>query len=90
MADPVDPDVGSISLHEVDAESGELDPNGPLLAGVPALAGFSIGDGRLAWATPPGQGGEGSRIVVLAWTGEAAGRIESAPDNGSAPVVVIK
>lgn len=90
IADPVDADVGSISLHEVDPETGALDPNGPLLSGVPALAGFSIGDGRLAWATPPGQGGEGSRIVVLAWTGEGAGQIESAPDNGSAPLVIIK
>ena len=25
-------------------------------------------DGRLAWATPPGQGGEGSRVQIVAWT----------------------
>lgn len=90
FADPVDPDVGSIALHEVDRETGALDPNGVVLVDVPALAGFSIGDGRLVWATPPGQGGEGSRIIVLAWSGDDAGRIESAPDHGSAPVVVIK
>jgi hypothetical protein len=61
-----------------------------VLVDVPALAGFSIGDGRLVWATPPGQGGEGSRVVVLAWSGDDSGRIESAPGKGSAPVVVIK
>ena len=29
--------------------------------------GFSIGNGRLAWATPPGQDGEGSRVQIVAW-----------------------
>jgi hypothetical protein len=90
IADPVDTAVGTISLHEVDAERGLLDPAGAVLTGVPALPGFSIGDGRLAWATPPGQGGEGSRVVVLAWRGKSAGRVESAAEAGSAPLVVIK
>ncbi|NTU99776.1 MAG: hypothetical protein HGA55_01460, partial [Methanoregulaceae archaeon] len=75
---------------EVDPATNALDPKGLVLAGVPAAACFSIGDGRLAWATPPGQGGEGSRIVVLAWQGDKAGQVESAPDNGADPVVVIR
>jgi hypothetical protein len=90
LGDPMDLDLGALSLHEVDPLTGALDPGGIPLADVPALVGFSIGDGRLVWATPPGQGGEGSRIVVFAWRGSAAGRIESAPDKGAAAVVVIK
>ena len=46
---------------------------------VAALPGFSIGDGRLAWATPPGQGGEGSRVQIVAWTADGVGTVETAP-----------
>jgi hypothetical protein len=46
---------------------------------MPALPGFSIADGRLAWATPRGQGGEGSRVQVVAWTDDAVGAVESGP-----------
>ena len=46
---------------------------------VTALPGFSIADGRLAWATPPGQGGEGSRVQIVAWTGDTVGAVESGP-----------
>jgi hypothetical protein len=48
-------------------------------AGVAALPGFSIGQGRLAWATPPGQDGEGSRIQIVAWNEDGVGTIETAP-----------
>ena len=53
---------------------------------VPALPGFSIGEGRLAWATPRGQGGEGSRIQVAAWSETDVGIVESSP--GEDPVVI--
>ena len=53
----------------------------------PALPGFSIGDGRLAWATPSGQGGEGSRVQIVAWTDEGVGTAETAPGD---QVVVIR
>ena len=39
--------------------------------------GFSIAKGRLAWATPPGQGGEGSRVQIVAWSGDEVGSTES-------------
>ena len=44
-----------------------------------ALPGFSIGEGRLAWATPPGQGGEGSRVQIVAWAQDGVGTVETAP-----------
>ena len=55
----------------------ELPDDAP--TGVPALPGFSIGEGRLAWATPPGQDGEGSRIQIVAWSDDGVGTVESAP-----------
>ena len=56
--------------------------DGIALHDAPALAGFSIGNDRLAWATPPGQDGEGSRLQVLAWSGANAGKIDSQPVSG--------
>jgi hypothetical protein len=44
---------------------------------VAALRGFSIGEGRLAWVTPPGQDGEASHVHVLAWTADEFGQIRS-------------
>jgi hypothetical protein len=78
-ADPADPSLGRLSLFRVDPGTGELSSPDGAPAAVPALPGFSIGDGRLAWATPPGQGGEGSRVRIVAWSGEGVGRVETAP-----------
>jgi hypothetical protein len=61
-----------------------------VLTDVPALAGFSIGDRRLAWATPPGQDGDGSRLQVLAWNGDDSGLVVSEPGSGSDPIVVVR
>jgi hypothetical protein len=79
VADSADPNVGRLSLYRVDAGHGRLDRPKDAPDGVPALPGFSIGNGRLAWATPPGQDGEGSRIQIVAWNDDGVGSIESAP-----------
>jgi hypothetical protein len=86
LADASDPSLGRLSLHHFDPGTGTLERLRGAPKDVTALPGFSIGDGRLAWATPPGQGGEGSRVQIVAWTGEAVGAVESAPVDG---VVVI-
>ena len=52
IADPSDPTVGKLSLYVVDPFDGSIDLANPPLHDKPALAGFSIDDGRLAWATP--------------------------------------
>lgn len=78
-ADPVDPTFGRLSLFRVDPATGRVERPTGAPADVPALPGFSIGDGRLAWATPPGQGGEGSRLQIVAWSDTDVGRVESAP-----------
>jgi hypothetical protein len=49
-----------------------------------------MGADRLAWATPPGPDGDGSRLQVLAWSGASAGQIDGQPVPGSDSVVVVR
>ena len=86
VADPADPVIGRLTLYHVDTERNELEKVEGAPVDVPALPGFSIGDGRLAWATPRGQGGEGSRIQIAAWSKTDVGIVESSP--GEDPVVI--
>jgi len=81
VRDPSNAQLGRLSLYFIDPQTGRLDQPKNAPRDVPALAGFSIGEGRLAWATPPGQGGEGSRVLIVAWTDDGVGRIESAPGD---------
>lgn len=87
VADTADPNVGRLSLYQVDMTRGRLELPKDAPTGVAALPGFSIGKGRLAWATPPGQDGEGSRIQIVAWNDDGVGTIESAPGED---IVVIR
>ncbi len=77
--------VGSLSLIDVN-------PDGTLgkarFQTSSALPNYSLDAGRLAWATAPDQNGQGSVVAVYAWTQDGAGRLDSAPDAGSGPVVV--
>jgi hypothetical protein len=87
VQDAADPSFGRLSLFFVDPETGELDQPENAPREEPALPGFSIGQGRLAWATPSGQGGEGSRVQIVAWTKDGVGTAETAPGD---EVVVIR
>ena len=71
--------VGRLSLYRVDPDTGLLAQPDGAPVDVAALPGFSIGAGRLAWATPPGQGGEGSTVQIVAWAGDGVGTVETAP-----------
>ena len=86
VADRDDPVVGRLTLFHVDREQTRLEHVDGAPVDVPALPGFSIGDGRLAWATPRGQGGEGSRVQIAAWSKTDVGIVESSP--GEDPVVI--
>lgn len=68
-----DPRIGDLTLYGVDPATGKA----VTLKRVAALAGFSIGKGRLAWATPKGQDGQGNRVQVVAWTRDSVGSVES-------------
>jgi hypothetical protein len=81
IADPGDPSVGKLSLYEVDPFDGSIDLANPPLHETPAMAGFSIADGRLAWATPDDGTAQGGRVLIQAWTADAFGQVESAPGD---------
>ena len=83
IADPIDPTIGRLSLLRFDPLTGLLDRPAGAPQDVTALPGFSIELGRLAWVTPPGQAGEGSRIQIAAWTSDEVGAIESIPVEGA-------
>lgn len=78
-ADPTDPTIGRLTLFAIDPSTGMLATTAPLVAAVPALRGFSLQSGRLAWATPAGQDGQGSRLQVVAWSGSSFGSVETIP-----------
>jgi len=82
LADPNNPTIGRLSLHHLDRSTGKIERVKDAPKDVTALPGFSIGDGRLAWATPPGTDGEGSRVQVVAWSNDSVGSVETNPvDN---------
>ncbi len=90
VADRADPTLGHLALVTIDRRTGLADPAGPTLRDRPALPGFELGDGHLAWATPPGQDGQGSTLQVYAWSGPQAGQISSQAAGGSDPVIVVQ
>jgi hypothetical protein len=79
IADPDDPTIGKLSLYVIDPESGQLEGDVAPLRDERSLPGFAIGDGRLVWATPPGQNAEESHVSVLAWTEDGVGQVETLP-----------
>jgi hypothetical protein len=90
VADPLSPGLGRLTLFAINRTTGRIDPDHkPVLRDAPALPGFAIGDGRIAWATPPGQDGEGSRLLVLAWKGPDAGRVRSDPAHSQEDIIVV-
>ena len=80
IADADDPSVGRLSLYIVDPFDGRIELSNPPLSDEPALAGFSMADGRLAWASPSASG-RSSRVRVLAWTEDGFGQVETAPGD---------
>ena len=90
LADPVDPTVGHLSLRLFDRLTGRMDPFGVLLDETIALPGFWIDDRSLAWATPPGQDGAGSRVEVFAWSGSGSGQNQTEPESATEGQVIIR
>jgi hypothetical protein len=88
IADPADRSFGHLSLYVVDRVTGRLEPDDQAIKGVPALPGFSIGKGRLAYATPPGQDAKGSSVRVQAWTADGIG--EGGTEGSHEQVIVVR
>ncbi|MFH1474471.1 MAG: zf-HC2 domain-containing protein [Chloroflexota bacterium] len=87
VADPGAPGTGRLALVAVESD-GSL--GAVLLADASALPGFSLGNDRLAWSTPPGRNGQGSLVTVFAWRGDHAGQLYGMPDSGEEPIVVVR
>ncbi|MEW5990954.1 MAG: hypothetical protein AB1736_06365 [Chloroflexota bacterium] len=77
IRDPENPGLGTLRLVVIDPRDGLIDPALDPLPATTALRGFSIGEGRVAWVTPPGQDGNASHVHVLAWTGDEFGQVRS-------------
>jgi hypothetical protein len=87
IADATDPSVGKLSLFAVNADGSV---GRPLLEDIAALPGLSLASDRLAWASPPGQNGQGSTLSVYVWSEDGAGSLNGAPDPGTDPLVVAR
>jgi len=82
IADPDNPHVGTLSLYSVAQFDSRVDLKKPLVDARRAKAGFSISEGKLVWAEPADDGqGANDRILVLAWTDQGVGTIETVPDQ---------
>lgn len=81
VAETPDSQVGQLTLYRVDQANVRLERADGAPTHESALPGFSMGAGRLAWATPPGEGGEGSRIQIAAWSDDGVGVVESGPGD---------
>ncbi|HYN69700.1 MAG TPA: hypothetical protein VEX41_05775, partial [Candidatus Eisenbacteria bacterium] len=79
IADATDPTVGTLQVIVLDPEAGNIDPLLTPLPGVPAMRGFSIEQGRLAWVSPSGQDGAESSVHVLAWSEDTFGEVQTIP-----------
>ena len=79
VANPTDPTTGFLTLYAIDEATGAATPAHAPLVALPALRGFSIVSGRLAWVSPPSSGGSGSRIEIIGWTSSGFGTVESLP-----------
>src|SRR5450756_287479 len=87
IAGATDQSAGRLILFAVNADGSVGDT---LLADIAALPGLSLGSDRLAWASPPGQNGQGSTMSVYAWSKDGAGSLHGAPDPGTDELVVAR
>ena len=88
VTDSSDSRIGRLTLYVIDPATRRVIDDPQAVRGQPALAGFAIGKGSLAFATPPGQDAKGSRVQVQAWTENGIGQAETVP--GDEQVLVVR
>ncbi len=71
---PAPTSAGRLSLYRVSPETRLADLEHPMLDAAPADGGFSLRTGRLAWTSRPAAGE--LLLQVVAWSGDAIGRLE--------------
>lgn len=88
IGDSGDRSFGRLHLLTIGA-NGMPATGGALLSDQPALPGFSLADGHLAWATPVGVNGNGSQLKIYAYSGSDAG-VNSGQEPSSGTVIVVQ
>jgi len=86
VGNDADASIGELTLYHLDAKNERLEHVKGAPEREPALSGFSNAGGALAWATPRGNNGEGSRVQVAAWSTDKVGIVASNP--GEDPVLI--
>jgi hypothetical protein len=89
IGDSGDRSFGRLDLLTIGA-NGLPAAGGALVADRPALPGFSLADGHLAWATPPGVNAEGSQLKIYAYSGADAGENSGVGQPGLNTVIVVQ
>jgi hypothetical protein len=90
IGDPNNPTFGHLDLLGIDGSTGLPSATDRPIQHQAALPGFSLADGNLAWATPPGQDGNGSSLKVFAYTGSNVGLHTGKAQTGTDPVIVVQ
>jgi hypothetical protein len=88
IGDRSDHTFGRLSLLAI-GPNGLPAAGGALVADRPALPGFALSDGHLAWATPPGVNAEGSQLWIHDYSGKG-GENSSPAQPGANTVVVVQ
>lgn len=88
IGDRSDRSFGHLSLLTI-GENG-LPTGTALVADRPALPGFALSDGHLAWATPSGVNAEGSQLWIRTYSGKSTGETSGAAQPGTSAVIVVQ
>jgi hypothetical protein len=88
IGDRSDRSFGHLSLLTIGANG--LPTGAALVADRPALPGFALSDGHLAWATPPGVNAEGSQLWIHSYAGKGIGETSGTAQPGTSTVIVVQ
>lgn len=88
IEDRGDPTFGHLDLLSISGSAGLPALGAAQLQDEPALPGFSLAQGHLAWATPPGVNAEGSQLKIYAYSGKGSGFSGPAQPGTGAVIVV--
>jgi len=75
------PEAGTLTVGALDRATGRV-AREPILDHAPAVRGFALGEGRIAWATLPGPDGK-SEVRLLVWSDKGRGIVNTTPGRGN-------
>jgi hypothetical protein len=90
IEDRGDPTFGHLDLLAITSSAGLPAVGAAQVSDEPALPGFSLAEGHLAWATPPGVNANGSHLMIVAYSGKGAGVGSRQGQAGPGSVIVVQ